>query len=137
MAFIKGKGLRIALDGDKLWHATSCGIDSTSKSDTVNSKDTSGDVVTISGYSYTLSMEGLYATLPDGTPDRVTADDLMILHQAGTMVPWQMVSDDSKYVYAGFAYVTQGGISAPTEGNATASFSFTGSGDYTITLVTP
>jgi len=137
MAEIKGKSLRVKIGDKWLWHATSCGIDSTSKTDSIATKDTNGDVVSISGYNYTLSMEGLYATLDGTSTTHVTADDLMIIHQAGTLVAWEMLSADSKYKYSGTVYITQGGISAPVEGNATASFSFTGSGDYEIELITP
>jgi len=137
MSFIKGKGLRLQVDGLWLWHATSCSFASTSKTDNVATKDSDGDIVTISGTNYTLAMDGLYATDPDDEETHVTADELMIKHKAGELIPWQFRSPDSRYVYAGFLYITQGSLSAPVEGNATASFSFTGSGDYTITAVTP
>jgi hypothetical protein len=136
MALIKGKNFRIQFGNKKVFHATECTLSITTKTDEIATKDTDGDVVTTSGYNYTLSVNALMTVLPSGETTSVTIDDLIDDQLVGESLSWAFGNPEiGSKIRSGTAFVSQSDITASTEGYATGSLSFTGSGNITTTVV--
>jgi hypothetical protein len=132
-----GKNLRLLFDDKKLFHATSCQMTIASKTQEVATKDTDGDVITISGYNGTLSTDALWSDIESGqSATQVSPMDLLALQIAGTAIAFEFstsVSGDA--TVSGTCYVTNADLGAEVDNKATAGFQFAISGDITIGTV--
>lgn len=127
---IKGRDLRIFVDGLPIYHATECSFSSTMKIESVATKDTEGEDGTTSNYSWNLSSKGLVANAPGSHKG---TKSLLELHKAGTPVEVQFRTEETgDFVIFGTAFIESANIGAPVEGSATFDASFKGKGNYDI-----
>lgn len=132
-----GKNLRLQFDDKKFFHATSCQLTVASKTQELATKDTNGDIVSIDGYSGTLSTDALFADIESGeTATQVNGAALMALQIAGTLIAFEFTTGTSgDVVISGNCYVTNTDIGAEVGNKATVSHQFIVSGDITIGTV--
>lgn len=132
-----GKSLRLKFDDKKFFHATTCQLTVASKTQELATKDTNGDIVSIDGYSATLSTDGLFADIETGqSATQVTSSELMALQLAGTLIAFEFTTGTSgDKVFSGNCYVSNTDIGSEVGNKATGSHQFIVSGDITIGTV--
>ena len=132
----KGKIVRFQFDDKKLLHAINCSLDISTKLEEIATKDTDGTVTVPSNYTWSGSAEALFATLPSGDTDHVTADTLISQQLAGTEVAVQFTTAQTgDFVFSGNAYFESVKIDAQTGTSVKVSFSFKGNGNLTADVV--
>ena len=131
--FYKGKEVRLRLGDKTLYHATTCQLTVSSKTQEIATKDTNGDLVTPDGYTSTLSMDSLWADKPNGTTTQLDPADLLQNQLDETLLTFELRTDvDGDKVISGSCYVTNTDLGAEVGNMATAAFQFTVSGDIAI-----
>lgn len=128
---IKGKNLRIFVDGLPIYHATECSFSSTMSTEKIATKDTDGKKIVASNYEWNLSSKGLVAMDVPNTHN--SPRSLIELHKAGTPVAIQFrTSTGGDFVISGNAIIVSAQIGSATENSASFDCSFDGDGDFTI-----
>lgn len=132
----KGKNVRLRIGDKTLYHSTTAQITITSNTTEIATKDTNGTIVTPDNYSWTASMESLWANKPDGSTTQLDPKDLITHQLANDLLTLEFTTDvQGDDTYSGSCYVTQTDLGAEVGNSATASFQFTGSGDLTVGVV--
>jgi hypothetical protein len=134
--FYRGKNLRISLEGNTLFHATSCSLSIQSDVDEVATKDTAGKILIPGSYSGTISIENLLADLDAGNLTQVDQATLLGYQLNNTEISWEFstgVSGD--ILISGTGFLTGSDLSAETEGIGSGSFSIQTTGDITLATV--
>ena len=133
----KGKNLRFKFNTKTLYHATSCSLSSTSSTDEIATKDTSGTIVSMGDISRTLSTDALIyhvATADEAT--QVDWTDLLGFQDAATELDFEFaIAGSGNQIVSGKCFVSQVDVSADNGSNATGSFSFIVNGDITIGVI--
>lgn len=131
----KGKNLRILVGGLPVYHATSCSLSVTSSTDEVETKDTTGTIVTPGNTSYTLSTDALVAEGPSGATHVDTFQ--LLQHQINQDELTFQFTDSvvGNKVLSGSIFVVGIDLTSDVGSNATGSHSFTGNGDLLIDTV--
>jgi hypothetical protein len=133
---IKGKNVRLILDGKKVYHATDCGISLTREMESLSSKDTNGAIQSPGAYSWSATLSALVAEIDPVTSTHHSFKDIWEKALDGSLCEFQYTtSETGDMLFSGQVYITQADFSAPTTGAATGSFSFTGNGDLTLSVV--
>jgi len=136
--FYRGKNLRFTLDGDTLFHATSCSLSIASDVDEIATKDTNGKVFIPGSYSGTLSMENLLADIEGGATNVIDQAALLGYQLNNTLVTWEFTTGvTGDIVISGSCYMTQSDLNAEEAGIASGSFSFQTTGDIVVGTVAP
>lgn len=129
-----GSELRIFLDDNTVYHATSCAISISRGTKERATKDTDGVEVSLDKLTWSATGDGLaVAALPTGVTGAENTEDLFDKLVAGTLVPVKFSLGTSNGVsgdtyYTGNAYVTSLDITSAVDEDATASFTLTGTG---------
>ena len=131
---LKGKNLRFKFNTKTLYHATSCGMSSSSATDELATKDTSGTIVSMGDISRTLTTDSLIYHLP--TADEATSvdwTDLLEFQNAATELDFEFsLGAAGDQFVSGKCFVQQVDVTADNGSNASGSFSFIVNGDITI-----
>lgn len=132
----KGKMIRIRIGDKTLWHATECGISITTNLEAIATKDTNGNVQTPGNYDWSASLSALVADKATLDSARYGFTDLVAMQLAKTELDFDFTTDvTGDFVFTGKVFISQSDITASTEGAASGSFSFTGNGDLTQSVV--
>lgn len=133
--FYKGKNLRIRVEGNTLFHATSCSLSIDTEMETQSTKDTQGKVVSPGDYEGTLSTDCLLADKETGAVEVVDWSDLLQYQIDKTLLTWEfstgVVGDK---IISGSMYINNSSLTS--ENGATASGSFAFTIDQGITIAT-
>lgn len=131
-----GKEMRLKFDDKTLYHATNCQLTVSSKTQELATKDTNGDIVSVDGYTASLSTDALWADKPLASSTQVDPADLLALQLAGTLGTFEFTTGvEGDRTISGSCYVTNSDFGAEVGNKATASFQFTVSGDITVGVV--
>lgn len=131
--FYKGKEVRLRLGDKTLYHSTTCGLSVSSKTQEIATKDTSGDITTPDGYTFSLSMDSLWADKENGTTTQLDPADLLQHQLDETVLTFEMRTEvDGDKMISGSCYVTNTDLTAEVGSMASAAFQFTGTGDLTV-----
>lgn len=134
--FYQGKNLRISLEGNTLFHATSATLSIQSDVDEVATKDTSGKVLIPGSYSGSISLDNLLADIEVGAVNQVDHSTLLGYQLAKTEITWEFTTGVSgDLLVSGTGYLVGSDLTAETEGIGTGSFSIQTTGDITVTTV--
>ena len=128
-----GHKLRVIIGDKKVLHSTSCKINVSVKLEEIASKDTDGNVVTASNYSWTISGDALVAKKATGVTTHLDTKELMqaVLGRADQVV--QFTTDETgDFVFSGNAIFESCDLTADDGSSAKYSFSMKGNGDLTI-----
>ena len=132
MAVYSGTTMRIKIGSKTIFHETKATFTTSRDFNELASKDINGKEVTPGSYTWSLTCDALIA-------NSTTQEDLASLdvaYQAKTLVTMEFSTDVSgDVVYSGSAYVESYNVDAANEEGVTGSFSFKGSGDYTLGTV--
>jgi hypothetical protein len=133
----KGRNVRIRIGDKILYHSTSATINITSNTTEVATKDTNGTIVTPDNYTWSASLESLWANKETGQEAVQLDPKDLIGHQlANDLLTFEFSTDvTGDDMYTGSCYVTNTDLGAEVGNSATASFQFTGSGDLTAGTV--
>lgn len=133
----KGRKVRISIGGKVIYHATECTVNIDSNTEDLATKDTQGNVVSPDGYSWNASTNALVAELPTGmTSTHSKFMDILDLQLNSTEVDFEFTrGDEDDFVLSGKAYVTAASITASVGSAVSGSFTFTGNGDLSKTVV--
>lgn len=134
----KGKNVRLRIGDKILYHSTACNLTITTNTTEVATKDTNGTIVTPDNYSFSLSMDSLWANKETGQEAAQLDPKDLITHQlANDTLTFEMTTDvTGDDVVSGSCFVTNTDLGAEVGNSATAAFQFTGTGDLTIGAVT-
>jgi hypothetical protein len=131
----KGKNVRFSFDGKSLYHATSCKLSITTRLEEIATKDTTGAMSISDGYNWSISTESLVASKP---VDSTESDfmDILDLQLAEAVILVEFTDGETgSFIISGNVRVASSDITAEQGAVMTGSFSFTGDGDVTKTLV--
>lgn len=135
--FYKGKNLRIRIEGETLFHSTTCGLSVAKDMEDQSTKDTNGKIVIPGDYAGTLSMESLMADKEDGSTSVADWADLLQYELDGTELSWEFSTGEvGDKIVSGKMYVNNTDLTAPNGETASASFAFTTNGDILISTIT-
>ncbi|WP_370214791.1 phage tail tube protein [Mesoflavibacter profundi] len=131
-----GSELRILLDDNTVYHATSCAISLSRGTKERATKDTDGIEVSLDKLSWSATGDGLaVAALPSGVTSADNTEALFDKIVAGTLVTVKYTLGSSGETgdtyYTGSAYITALDVTAAVDEDATASFTLTGTGAVT------
>ena len=136
----KGELYRVTIEGTKVGHGTSSGIDMTLATQEISSKDTGGGAYTetiAAKISWTMPVEFLFnldATL--GGEAALTAEDLHDLFVARDTVAVKITTGETGDTeYTGNALITALSFSYPNDEVATGSCTLTGVGAITTAVI--
>lgn len=133
----QGKKVRISLAGKVIYHATECTINIDSQTESIATKDTDGNISLPDGYSWTASTNALVAVVSSGSAATHTgAIDVVALQLAQSEVDFEFTTGETgDFVFSGKAYVTSSSITATVGSTVKGSFTFTGNGNLTKSVV--
>jgi len=132
MAIYSGTIMRIKVGTKTIFHETKATFTTSRDFNELASKDINGKEVTPGSYSWSLTCDNLIAN--STTQEDVATLDVQ--YQAKTLVDLEFSTDVSgDVVYTGKAYIDSYNIDATNEEGVTGSFSFKGSGDYSLGAV--
>jgi hypothetical protein len=132
----QGKFVRFNFDGKKLFNATSCSIDISTKLEEIATKDTDGTVTVPSNYTWSGSAEALFSKVLSGDTTHVGADQLIALQLANTEFGVDFTTGTTgDFVFSGSAYLENVKVTADTGTSVKVSFSFKGNGNLTQDVV--
>ena len=132
----RGENLRIKINDDRVYHATSCSLSITSNTEELSSKDIAGTEISMGNYSGTLTTDVLMADKPATPVDYTDPGELIDLQLNKTLVDWEFTTGvTGDIILSGKAYVTQSDLTAENNQAATGSFTFLVSGDITRSVV--
>jgi hypothetical protein len=133
---IKGKNVRLILDGKKIFHATECSIDMTFNLESIATKDTAGKISIPSDYEWTASLNALVAEKDPVSLTHHSFIDVVQKALAMEECTFQYTTDEEgEFLFTGKVFINQANITASTESSATGTFSFTGNGNLVLTEV--
>lgn len=134
----KGRKVRISVGGKVIYHATECTVSVDSKTEVIATKDTQGDVVVPDGYSWTASTNALVAEVPTAmATTHLKAMEVLNLQLNDTEVDFEFTTgEEDDFVLSGKAYITSASVTATVGTAVSGSFTFTGNGDLTLSVVT-
>jgi hypothetical protein len=127
--FIKGKNLRLKIEGKVAFHATECSWSTSMEFEDIATKDTMGKVSIPGDFEFSASTSMLLAEKAVGGTQH-DVYDLLDLYKTQEVVEIEF----TKIIKANY-YIQQCDISANTGSAATGNFSFKGTGDFTIETV--
>lgn len=132
-----GKAMRLRFDDKILYHATSCQLTVASDTQELATKDTNGKIVSMDGYSATLSTDALWADKEStGTTTQIDPAELLGLQIAETPIAFEFTTGTSgDVVISGTCYCNNSDLGAEVGNKATASFQFIVTGDITVDTV--
>lgn len=132
---IKGKNLRIKLDGETVYHATECSFSTTMELEGIATKDTNGNKQTPGNYEWSLSTNALVANKATASTQNDTLS-ILTQYQTGALIPVEFTTDvEGDIMITGNCYIASCNITAPTSGSATYDVALTGDGDFTVVAV--
>lgn len=133
----KGKNVRIRLGDKILYHSTSAQITVASNTTEIATKDTNGTIVTPDNYSWSASIESLWANKETANAATQLEPKDLLTHQLNNdLLTFEFSTDEAgDDMFTGSVYVTNTDLGAEVGNSATASFQFTGSGDLTPGVV--
>lgn len=128
-----GSDLRIFLDDNKVYHATSCNLDFTIGTKERATKDTVGTEVSLDKETWSVSGDGLAVpALPTGVTASYNFEALYDAKTARQLIPVKFslgpAGETGDTFYEGQAYLTALNISSNVDEDATCSFTLTGNG---------
>lgn len=132
MAIYEGSKLRILIEGEAVFHATSCNFNIALATTERATKDTAGTEVSAGAISFTAGGEGLMVETVDGGSTSRNYEYLFdtILAKQEVAIEYSLgpnaASGDT--LYQGTALLTSLESTAAVDEDATASFTLTGSG---------
>lgn len=132
----KGKNLRATVAGGSIFHSTDCTFSTSKSLESIATKDTDGEEVIDSNYSWTMSINSLVANTETGSSQKSTKD-ILDAYQAGTSVAVEFTTnivDD--FIITGNALIESCEIASPVNGAATFTVSLRGNGNFTTATVT-
>ena len=140
---LKGRLMRITVNGDKILYATNCSLTIAVEERETANKDNYGDWKTVEPgvKSWTGSAEAQYSFDPevdvDGTPEaRANAEAIFDLIEVGDLVDIEFLTGvEGDIKYSGKAMIANFQADFPNDGNATWSKSLTGSGKLTKSVI--
>lgn len=129
-----GEIYRLEIGGDKIGHATSSGVEITTATQEVSSKDTGGGAYTetvAAKISWSFSGEMLFnLDASISAENRLTFEDLRALVHSRALVTAKISTGVTGDVeYSGSVLITSLSSTFPNDEVATASFTLTGSGE--------
>ncbi|MDM1065790.1 hypothetical protein HXZ88_09165 [Myroides odoratimimus] len=134
--FYKGKDLRIKVGGKPMFHSTSCSISISTTLEAIATKDTNGTINAPGNYEWSLSAETLTVNKAVAGTQADTFD-LLTIQLKGEEVEIEMTTGKKgDILLKGTAYIESTGITADNGSNSTASYSFKGNGDLSLTRLT-
>ena len=140
--FYRGENLRIKINGDPLFHATTCSLEMTTANEDLASKDITGTKRSMGLLSGTLSTDALLAdkvidpALPDPPTPYVDPIELLRFQQNKTLLDWEFTTGVSgDFIISGKCYVSNSTINAENQQIGTTSFTFLVDGDIVITKI--
>ena len=133
--FIKGKNLRLKVEGKTVFHATECNWSTSRELEDIATKDTNGKRRVLGDYDFTCSTSMMLAEkAASGTQHDVF--DLLEMYKDGVKVDIEFTTDVAgSKVISGSYYIQQCDITASNGSTATGNFSFAGEGDFAIETV--
>ncbi|SFO04757.1 Phage tail tube protein [Paenimyroides ummariense] len=132
---IKGKNLRLKVEGKTVYHATECSWSTTKDFEEFASKDTVGKRSIPGDYEFSASTAALIVEKAAGATQS-DIYDLLELYKSDTLVEIEFTTDIAgTKVISGNYYIQACDISANNTGVATANCSFRGDGDFSIETV--
>lgn len=130
-----GKDLRIKVGGKVVFHATECSFQSQREIESLATKDTQGKESTLGGYDWSVSTKALVADKPVAGAQTDTKD-VLTQYKDGTEVQIEFATETAgDLLISGMAFITAFNIGANIGATATFDASFTGNGDFTVSVV--
>lgn len=133
--FIKGKNLRLKVEGGTVFHATECGFSTSRELEDIATKDTNGKRRVPGDYDFSATTSMMLAEkAASGTQHDVY--DLLQIFKDGVKVDIEFTTDiQGSKVISGSYYIQQCDIAASNGSTATGNFSFAGDGEFEIETV--
>jgi len=132
MATYSGTTMRIKIGGKTIFHETKATFSTSRNFNECASKDINGKEVLPGNYDWSLTCDNLIAN--SSTQEDISTLD--VAYQAKTLLDIEFSTDvTADVVYTGTAYIESYNIDSVNEECVSGSFSFKGSGDYTLGTV--
>lgn len=133
----KGRKVRISVNNKVIYHATECSVNVSTDVEELATKDTTGKVVVPDGHSWTASCNALVAEPDSGDASAKSKFmDILTLQLANTEVTFEFTTGEvGDFVMSGKAFVTSADVTSAVGAAVSGSFSFTGNGSLTLSVV--
>lgn len=126
MAVLNGNSLLLSIGSSAIGCTTNTTFSSSNETIDVTCKDNSGAKASLpGGNTASITFEMFY-----NPSSSYTVDDLLIVHQAGSLINWHF-GDDTNLTIHGQGYLDTIEVSAPLNGGVTASGTINVSGSWT------
>lgn len=137
MGTYAGKNLRIRVDGKTVFHATECSFTTSRNMDSIASKDTEGEESSPGNYTWGVSTNYLVSNKPDASTTQIGTKELLDTYVAATKVEVQFTTNIvGDVIITGQTYIESIDMTAGTNGVATGSAGFKGTGGFETENVT-